>query len=179
MTASPTKLGFSSLLGVVSVAMWLGTLPAQAKNFYVSQSTGNDAWTGLAEAPGNGTGPWKTLAKASTKYAPGDRILLKCGDTWNEELTPEGEGTPQNPIVIGYYGKGPKPIIDREDDKQDRAGIRLANQGGFKIVGLEFIHCMTGIYAEYSDNCPTKKYFAIEDCYFHDATLYQHYENYP
>ncbi len=179
MIASQTKLGFSSVLGAVSVALLFGALPAQAKNYYVSQSTGNDSWTGLAEEPGNGTGPWKTLAKASIKYAPGDRILLKCGDTWNEELTPEGEGTPQNPIVIGYYGKGAKPIIDRQDEKQDRSGIRLANQGGFKIVGLEFIHCMTGIYAEYSDNCPTKKYFAIEDCYFHDSTLYQHYEDYP
>jgi len=179
MTASPSSPGFPSLLRVVSLAVWLGSLPAQAKTYYISQSSGNDAATGLAEEPGTGTGPWKSLAKAAVKFAPGDRILLKCGDTWNEELAPKGEGTPQNPIIIGYYGKGAKPVIDRQDEKQDHSGIRLADQGGFRIVGLEFIHCMTGIYAEYSANCPTKKFISIEDCYFHDSTLYQHYEDYP
>lgn len=179
MTPSPIRLGLAALRGAVLVVLWLGTLPAHARTYYVSQSTGDDAATGLAAAPGQGGGPWKTLAKASMKYAPGDRILLNCGDTWNEELAPKGEGTPQNPVVIGSYGKGAKPLIDRLDEKQDLAGIRLADQGGFRIVGLEFSHCMTGIYAEYSDHCPTRKYLSIEDCYFHDATLYQHYEDYP
>ena len=179
MTASHTKLGVCSLLGAVSVVLCLGILPTQAKTYYVSQSTGDDAASGLAEVAANGAGPWKSLAKASTNFVAGDRILLKCGDTWNEELAPKGEGTPQNPIVIGSYGKGAKPIIDRQDDKQDRAGIRLADQGGFKIVGIEFVHCMTGLYAEYSKGCPTKKYISIEDCYFHDSLTYRHYEDYP
>jgi hypothetical protein len=55
-------------------------------------------------------------------------MLLKCGDTWNEELRPQGNGTPQHPIVIGAYGEGRKPLIDRQDDKKDLAGIRLADQ---------------------------------------------------
>ena len=38
---------------------------------------------------------------------------------------------------------------------------------------------MTGIYGEYSDGCPTKRFIWIEDCYFHDSLLYQHYEDYP
>jgi len=80
------------------------------------------------------------------------------------ERRPKGNGTPDNPIVIASYGKGPKPVIDRQDDKQDRTGIRLADQGGFKIAGLEFARCMTGIYAEYSDNCPTRKFIRIENC---------------
>ena len=129
---------------------------------------------------GNGTGPWKTLAKVSaTTLVAGDRVLLKCGDTWTEELAPKGNGTARNPIIIGYYGKGAKPVIDRQDYNQDRAGIRLADQEGFKIVGLEFNRCMTGIYAEYSDNCPTRKFIWIEDCYFHDSLMYRHYEDYP
>jgi hypothetical protein len=94
----------------------------------------------------------------------GDRVLLKCGDTWTEELAPQRNGTARNPIIIGYYGEGAKPVIDRQDQNQDRVGIRLADQKGFKIVGLEFDSCMTGIYAEYSDDCPTKKFIWIEDC---------------
>ena len=45
-------------------------------------------------------------------------MLLKCGDTWNEELHPTGNGTPQHPIVIAAYGEGRKPLIDRQDDKK-------------------------------------------------------------
>ena len=148
---------------------------ARAVTYYVSQSSGNDASTGQAAAS-----PWKTLAKASTAtYGPGDSLLLKCGDTWDEQLTPKGGGTPTKPVTIGSYGEGKKPVIDRQDYNKDLCGIRFADQGGFKIVGIEFNRCMTGIYAEYSDNCPTKKFIWIEDCYFHDSLKYGHYERYP
>jgi len=147
--------------------------------FYVSQSSGNDSWSGEVASPEGTRGPWKTLARASVEYIPGDRILLKCGDTWNEELHPLGNGTSLKPIIIASYGKGAKPVIDREDDKKDLVGIHFVDQEGFKIVGIEFARCMTGIYGEYADNCPTKKFFWIEDCYFHDSLLYQHYEDYP
>ena len=147
---------------------------SNAATYYVSQSSGDDSSTGLVGKP------WKTLKRASTvKYAPGDQILLKCGDTWNEELCPKGSGTAAKPITIGSYGKGAKPVIDREDYKKDLCGIRLDDQGGFKIVGLEFNRCMTGIYAEYSATCPTRKFIWIEDCYFHDSLKYANYRTYP
>jgi len=75
--------------------------------YYVSQSSGNDNWTGEAPKPEGTRGPWKTLERASIECIPGDRILLKCGDTWDEELHPVGEGTAADPIVIGSYGKDP------------------------------------------------------------------------
>jgi len=153
------------------------TTPA---TYYVSQSSGNDTWNGLAPSWDGANGPWKTLARASTEtYIPGDQILLKCGDTWNEELHPGGNGTPSNPVLIGSYGTGDKPVIDRLDYTQDRIGIHLADQEGFKIVGIEFNRCMTGIYAEYSNDCPTKEFLWIEDCYFHDSLTYGDYQNYP
>jgi len=165
---------------VAAAGLMLGAMSAQATTYYVSQSSGNDSWTGQAASPEGANGPWKTLAKASTMdYVAGDRILLKCGDTWNEELRPKGNGTPDKPIVIGSYGEGKKPVIDREDYNKDLCGIRLADQEGFKIVGIEFNRCMTGIYGEYSDGCPTKKFIWIEDCYFHDSLKYDHYETYP
>jgi len=154
-------------------------LPLHAATYYVSQSSGNDEWNGRDTGPKGVRGPWKTLARASVEYKPGDRILLKCGDTWNETLRPKGNGTVGLPIVIGSYGKGNRPVIDRQDYRQDRTGIHLVDQGGFKIVGIEFARCMTGIYGEYSVGCPTKRFIRIEDCYFHDALHYQHYEDYP
>jgi len=157
-----------------------GAAPARAATYYVSRSTGNDAWTGRAGEPSGTDGPWKTLAKASTvACAPGDRILLKCGETWNEELRPKGQGTAKTPIVIGSYGKGAKPVIDRQDYNTDLIGVHLADQGGFTIVGIEFARCMTGIYAEYSATCPTRKFVRIEDCTFRDSLKYGNYKTYP
>jgi hypothetical protein len=150
------------------------TPKAPARTIYISQSGGDDNATG--DTPKT---PWKTLAKASLEYQPGYSILLKKGDTWNEELAPKGSGTPESPILISSYGEGNRPIIDRQDFKQDRIGIHLENQDGFKIVGIEFARCMTGIYAEYAKGSPTRKFLWIEDCYFHDSLLYQHYEDYP
>ncbi len=162
------------------ILLLLAARPAPAATYHVSQSGGNDGWTGRSATPAAPDGPWKTLAKASSaRLAPGDRLLLKCGDTWDEELRPQGNGTPAKPILIGAYGEGPKPVIDRQDDKQDRVGIHLVDQEGFKIVGIEFNRCMTGIYGEYADGCPTRRFLWIEDCYFHDSLLYQHYEDYP
>ncbi len=159
---------------LIALAAVLTATPARAKTYYISQSAGNDTAAGTTAATA-----WKTLAKASIEYQPGDSILLKKGDTWNEELTPKGSGTPEKPILISSYGEGKKPVIDREDFKQDRTGIRLDNKGGYKIVGLEFARCMTGIYAEYAKGAPTQKYLWIEDCYFRDSLLYGHYEDYP
>ena len=166
-------------ISLFAAALLCGGFTAKAATYYVSQSTGDDSLDGLAAAKAGAKGPWKTLAKASIEYKPGDSILLKKGDTWNEELTPKGSGTPENPILISSYGQGNKPLIDREDFKQDRTGIRLDNQGGYKIVGIEFARCMTGIYAEYAKGAPTQKYLWIEDCYFRDSLLYGRYEDYP
>jgi len=138
MKPSRVRGKFSAVFG--AVVLLAGSMLAESKSYYVSQSSGDDSATGLAENL-----PWKTLAKvAATNLAAGDRVMLKCGDTWNEELAPKGNGTPQNPIIIGYYDKGARPVIDRKDDKQDLVGIRLGDQEGYKIVGIEFAKCMTG-----------------------------------
>jgi hypothetical protein len=166
-------------ISLFAAALLCGGFTANAATYYVSQSTGDDSLDGLAAAKAGAKGPWKTLTKASIEYKPGDSILLKKGDTWNEEFTPKGSGTPEMPILISSYGQGNKPLIDREDFKQDRTGIRLDNKGGYKVMGIEFARCMTGIYAEYAKGAPTQKYLWIEDCYFRDSLLYGRYEDYP
>lgn len=159
---------------------WLsGSISASGTTYYISQSSGDDSSDGLSETKLAAKGPWKSFTKASVKLSPGDRILLKCGDTWNEELRPLGSGTPENPVIISSYGTGNKPVIDREDFKQDRTGIHLIDQEGFKISGIEFVRCMTGIFAEYSEGSPNRKFLWIENCLMRDSLHYQHYEDYP
>ncbi|MBI5534768.1 MAG: right-handed parallel beta-helix repeat-containing protein [Deltaproteobacteria bacterium] len=69
------------------------------KTWYVS-TAGDDTNDGLSEAK-----PLKTLAAASKLQAgPGDRILLKCGDTWQAEtLTVTRSGSECNHLIVGSY----------------------------------------------------------------------------
>jgi parallel beta-helix repeat protein len=93
-----------------------------AADYYVSESVGNDAWSGsLPEPNGSMTdGPKQSLAAASTLLdtvvGPGDRVLLRRGDTWSGDVSlnvSAAAGAPGNPVVVGAYGTGAKPTIDR------------------------------------------------------------------
>lgn len=71
------------------------------KDYYVDATKGRD--------DDSGTSPkhaWRTLAKVNTTtFQPGDRILLKAGEQWNDEqLWPKGSGAAGKPITISAYG---------------------------------------------------------------------------
>jgi len=75
--------------------------------YYVDQTGGNDANNGLSTGSA-----WKTIAKVNAlDFAPGDSILFKRGETWREHLAVPSSGSAGNPITIGAYGAGIKPII--------------------------------------------------------------------
>lgn len=71
----------------------------------------NSASPGCSDSsPGTSpSAPWCTAARAASAlptFAPGDSVLFKCGDRWNEQFTvPSGvHGSPGRNIVIGHYG---------------------------------------------------------------------------
>lgn len=104
------------------------TVYAAGTTYYVSSSAGDDNNNGTSSST-----PWKTLVRASNQaYAAGDQILLKRGDTWISEgnqyddgyysasrthnyyrtgFRNGSSGSPSNPIVLGAYGTGDKPVI--------------------------------------------------------------------
>ncbi len=93
---------------------------ANAATYYVDAQSGNDLWPGTAPSPVSGTtassnGPWKTLARiGAASLQPGDAVLLKCGQTWREQLTlPVSSGTSAQPVTYGRYPSacGAKPLI--------------------------------------------------------------------
>jgi len=100
---------------VVAVAL---STPTQAVTVYVDAVYGNDVWSGRLAAPSGSPstdGPWQSLTKVSSQtFQPGDVILLKCGQTWNETLKVASNGTAANPISVGSYPNGcaAKPLID-------------------------------------------------------------------
>ena len=54
-----------------------------ATTYYVSSSTGDDANAGTSTSV-----PWKTIAHVNGQtFQPGDSILFKRGDVWNESLS--------------------------------------------------------------------------------------------
>ncbi|SBW06822.1 right-handed parallel beta-helix repeat-containing protein [uncultured Dysgonomonas sp.] len=76
--------------------------------YYISSSIGADT------NPGTSAAPWRTLDKINqVTFNPGDKILLKSGDSWNGPITISSKftGTEILPIVISSYGEGNKPNI--------------------------------------------------------------------
>lgn len=86
------------------------------RTYYISFSLGDDSYDGLSKIYDGIHGPWKTLSKIKgIKFNPGDSILLKRSDTWNEQLVINSSGTSNSNITLGAYGIGNKPILDGTD----------------------------------------------------------------
>jgi hypothetical protein len=83
--------------------------------YYVSVADGIDTNTGLSATPGAPGGPWLTIAKVvATTFAAGDQILFKRGEVFLGNLNlvmAKHSGTSGNPITIGAYSTGAKPIL--------------------------------------------------------------------
>ena len=116
--------------------------PTGDVSYYVDAENGND--------DNDGTSPetaWKTLRKASSirKLTAGGKILLKAGCTWNGEqlLVKNAEGTAENPVVIGSYGEGAKPVINGNGanwtyaTKEDLAAVHIKNSQNIVVENLD------------------------------------------
>ena len=89
---------------------FLGSINVFGTNYYV-KTGGNDNATGLSDITA-----WKTISKANEvwaagKFAPGDSILFKRGNTFYGTLTITRSGSYGSQIVIGAYGRGNRPVI--------------------------------------------------------------------
>lgn len=83
---------------------------AWGATYYIDADKGSDSFTGLLPDASATDGPWKTLSKIpATVLAGGDKVLLKCGQVWNETLTSKQSGTEGNPIRFGSYGSCSTP----------------------------------------------------------------------
>ena len=81
-------------------------------SYYVSSSAGNDENSGTSQDK-----PFKSLAKINEiKLGPGDKVLLKRGDTWNGQalhIKTGSSGSKDAPIQIKPYGEGSaRPVIN-------------------------------------------------------------------
>jgi hypothetical protein len=92
---------------ILSAILVIWSCAASASTYYVSSSTGNDTNNGTAS-----TSAWKTIGHVNGQtFQPGDSILFKRGDVWNESLAPPSSGSSGNPIVFDTYGTGAAPNV--------------------------------------------------------------------
>ena len=115
----------------ISFVLTIFVAPCLSQDYYVSSSKGNNRNDGLTAETAV-----KTLDKISSfPLLPGDSILLKRGDQWNERLKLQKSGSPGKPINVDAYGIGKKPQI---------TGVTNIDPGSWEEVGD------TGIYYVHS-----------------------------
>lgn len=114
----------------------------KARDYYVDSVSGSDTNDGSEKSP------YRTLKALHTKdLSPGDRILLKAGSVYNgleAALTFKGSGTQEQPIYVGMYGEGAKPVLNGEGKVEDL--VSLFNQEYITIENLE----LTNLSPEFS-----------------------------
>lgn len=84
-----------------------GNWPGNTRNrtggtdYFIDATHGRDTAAGTSPETA-----WQTLARANaTTFRPGDRILLKAGEQWqDQQLWPKGSGAAGKPITISAYG---------------------------------------------------------------------------
>ena len=109
MAGEPESQGFrlanARSLGMTLAFVFLLCAMASGTTYYVSSSSGSDGNTGTSTSAA-----WATLAHVNAQtFQPGDSILFKRGDVWNESLVPPSSGTAGNPISFDAYGTGAPP----------------------------------------------------------------------
>lgn len=135
------KKKFYFIIVAALMFIFITAIGASAETYYVS-ADGNDSNTGTSADT-----PWRSLSKVSAKeFSPGDEIFLRCGDVFEGRLYPKGSGTAYNPITIGSYGNGAKPLINGDDCTGLETGgaVGLYNQEYWTIQDIEVTNAGTG-----------------------------------
>jgi len=93
--------------GVSVLLLAVFGVKVEATTYYVSSSTGSDSASGTSAATA-----WQTVAHVNGQtFLPGDSILFKRGDIWNESLVPPSSGSAGNPITFDAFGTGAPPNL--------------------------------------------------------------------
>jgi PKD repeat protein len=103
--------------------------PPPVVSYYVD-CAGSDSNNGLSSST-----PWRTLAKANlAALQPGESLLLKRDCTWNEQLVAGWTGTSTNPVLIGAYGTGSDPLIQRDAQGTSTSMSDVSVSGSYQTI---------------------------------------------
>ncbi len=131
--------------GIVYVAAPQHLVAAQA--YYISSTSGNDHNDGQSPKTA-----WRNLSTIYLKsvskhdFQPGDKILLKRGDRWDDQIRMQANGTVQYPILIDAYGDGEKPLLYGENHRIEwesvagHQGVFTTDLGDESVIGFVFLN---------------------------------------
>lgn len=107
------------------------------RTYHVDAQDGRDDADGLSPATA-----WKTFRNVrALELGPGDRLLLRRGSVFTEELVVAARGDADNWAEIGAYGEGPRPAIRRTRFIDDRCAC-IASRG--HLVVRDLVVCNAG-----------------------------------
>ena len=110
------------------------------KTYHIDANTGRDDADGLTPATA-----WRSFTNvARLTLGPGDRLLLKRGSVFSDELALTAGGTPENWAEIGSYGTGPRPTIRRTRFINDRCA-HITSLGHLIVRDLIVCHAGKGL----------------------------------
>jgi len=146
-------------------------MSAWAATYYVSSSTGNDANNGTSSSTA-----WQTLGKVNaTALQPGDVVMLKRGDVWNESLAPSGSGVSGNPIAFDAYGTGAAPNLTGYYAVPSNAWVNLGNNAWKAPVPATYTtinFCLFGSIWGQKVGAATSNLTAQQNFYFANGFVY-------
>lgn len=136
-----------------------GTVP-DAKTFHIDSRNGDNRHDGLSPQTA-----WRDFTPINGKtLQPGERLLLRRGSTFNQELRLSAQGTPQAWAEINAYGDGPRPIIARNRDI-DEACATITNPDYLAIRNLVVANAGSGLSVLYTSSSHAG--LLIENCLAH------------
>ena len=92
---------------LASIQAVAATATATAKTYYLDAVNGSDSNAGTSPA-----GAWRSVGRASqATFQPGDRLLLRRGQTFNGSLSISESGASGTPIFIAAFDSGSRPVI--------------------------------------------------------------------
>ena len=131
--------------------------------YYVDSVNGDDSNVGTSPEYA-----WKTMKRASNnEFAPGDRLLLKRGQTFDGFFITKGSGTENLPVVISAYGEGDSPVIHAQSGEYL---FFVHDVCHWVIENIEFTSQGYGAYI-YAFGEKGVDDITIRNCYFHDIGI--------
>jgi len=130
------------------------------RTYYVDGTAGDDARDGLTPETA-----WKSFRQvAALTLGPGERLLLKRGSVFNEELRVAARGAAENWAEIGVYGTGMRPQIRRNRHINDRCGL-IRSPSHLAVRDLVF--CNAGLGLSIVCEKPGAGHILVERCLAH------------
>jgi hypothetical protein len=109
---------------VKQILAGIASMPVNT-TYYLDSVSGADSNSGTSA-----TSAWRSVQKASNALLrPGDRLLLRRGQTFVGELSISESGTAAAPIVVGAFGDGAQPVITGGGDCVDISGSQIVVHG--------------------------------------------------